>query len=113
MKPYAGVHARGIMQRVLDYGLSRARRIVENAFGIFSAVFRVLRKLMHLEPDEASLVVLSTIHLHNFLRKSSSSIYSSLRTFDFEDNGATVTGQWREEREGATSFPNLRKILRK
>lgn len=43
--------------------------MVENIFGILSAVFRVLRKPMLLEPDNASLVVMAIVHLHNFLLK--------------------------------------------
>lgn len=115
MKPYAGVHAKGSMQRVFNYRLSRARRIVENAFGIVSAVFRVLRKPMLLEAEKASIVVSSTIHLHNFLRKSKTSrqLYTPPRTFDIEENGTIISGQWRQEQTGATSFLNLRKVARK
>lgn len=43
LKPYAGIHNKGSKERVFNYPLSRARRIVENVFGIMSAVFRILR----------------------------------------------------------------------
>ncbi|XP_072397994.1 uncharacterized protein [Diabrotica undecimpunctata] len=46
MTPYSGVHGKGSKERVFNYRLSRARRVVENAFGILSSVFRVLRKPM-------------------------------------------------------------------
>nr|CAI5856995.1 unnamed protein product [Callosobruchus analis] len=49
MNPYAGTHAKGAPKRIYNYRLSRARRIVENAFGILSAVFRVLRKPTHIK----------------------------------------------------------------
>lgn len=45
MKPYPGTE-KGSKKRVFNYRLSRARRIVENVFGIMSAVFRVFRKPM-------------------------------------------------------------------
>jgi hypothetical protein len=39
MKPYSGVHDKGNGKRVFNYRLSRARRVVENAFGIMASVF--------------------------------------------------------------------------
>lgn len=52
MKPYSGVYGKCSKERIFNYRLSRARRVVENTFGIISAVFRVLRKPMLLEPQE-------------------------------------------------------------
>lgn len=46
MKPFSGTHRKGSAERIFNYRLSRARRVVENVFGICSAVFRVLRKPM-------------------------------------------------------------------
>jgi len=42
MKPFPGLHSKGTPQRIYNYRLSRARRVVENVFGIISSVFRVL-----------------------------------------------------------------------
>ncbi|XP_050517397.1 uncharacterized protein LOC126892027 [Diabrotica virgifera virgifera] len=39
MVPYSGSHDRGTPERIYNYRLSRARRIIENVFGIMSAVF--------------------------------------------------------------------------
>jgi hypothetical protein len=73
MKPFEGNPERGSIQRIFNYRLSRGCRVVANAFGILSPVFRVLRKPILLEPEKALKVVLATIHLHNFLRKRSTS----------------------------------------
>lgn len=71
MVPYRGNHVMGSKERIFNYRLSRARRNVENAFGIISAVFRVLRKPLLLEPKKAELIVLTTVYLHNYLRSNS------------------------------------------
>lgn len=96
MKPFSGIHPKGSLQRVFNYRLSRARRIVENVFGIASAVFRVLRKPMLLEPRKAELVIMAVAHLHNFLRESSTSrpLYTPHGTFDREINGKLVEGTY-------------------
>lgn len=46
MKPYPGRNLTG-SQRVYNYRTSRARRTIENAFGLISARFRVLRSAIH------------------------------------------------------------------
>lgn len=71
MTPFAGIHPKGSKERIFNYRLSRARRVVENAFGIMSAKFRVLRSTMILSPKSAKTIVLATVHLHNFLRRDS------------------------------------------
>lgn len=65
IKPFSGIHPKGSFQRIFNYRLSRARRVVENVFGIASASFRVLRQPMLLEPNKAELVIMAVAHLHN------------------------------------------------
>lgn len=119
MKPYSGLHEKGSKERIFNYRLSRARRVSENAFGILSAVFRVLRKPMLLEPNKARDVVLTTIYLHNYLRKSKNSrnTYTPAGTFDSELNdGTVVAGTWRRDDVkivNETSMCKLKQIPRK
>lgn len=115
MKPYSGVHNIGSKERVFNYRLSRARRTVENAFGISSAVFRVLRKPLLLEPEKAELVVMTIVYLHNFLRKSKSSrnIYTPPGSFDTELEGQVIQGSWRQEDTPLSSLHNIRLIPRR
>ena len=67
MKPFS---SRGMSasERIFNYRLSRARRVVENAFGILVNRFRILRGNMQLQPDSVCDVVLACCALHNFLR---------------------------------------------
>ncbi|CAK1588656.1 unnamed protein product [Parnassius mnemosyne] len=65
MKPYPGNHNKGTKERVFNYRLSRARRMVENAFGILSSVFRVLRKPILLQLNKVTdiLVVMTCVKI--------------------------------------------------
>lgn len=116
MKPFPGVHSKGSLKRVYNYRLCRARRVVENVFGISSAVFRVLRKPLLLEPEKAELIVMTVVHLHNFLRSCNSiNMYTPPGTFDTEVDGHIIEGSWRRTAsdEETTSFLPLRNVPRK
>lgn len=54
-------------KRVYNYRLSRARRIVENAFGRMSAVWRIYRRPINVEPERADTIVLATCVLQNYI----------------------------------------------
>ena len=55
-------------QMVFNYRLSRARRVVENAFGIMANRFRVFQTTINLKPDKVESIVLAACCLHNYLR---------------------------------------------
>lgn len=106
MKVYSGLHNKGTKERIFNYRLSRARKVVENAFGIISSVFRVLRKPMLLEPDKATLVVIAITHLHNFLRRNqeSAKLYTPPGSLDEDIDGDFRPGLWRQENDLMTSL---------
>ncbi len=114
LKPYPGVQAAGSMQRIFNYRICRARRIVENGFGILASVFRVLRAPMLLEPTKAALICMTCTLLHNFLRRSGTSrnTYTPSGTFDTEENGDIIRGAWRQD-SGMSSFIPLRNVARR
>uniref|UniRef100_A0A1Y1MH57 Uncharacterized protein n=2 Tax=Photinus pyralis TaxID=7054 RepID=A0A1Y1MH57_PHOPY len=116
MKPYAGQHPKESPERIFNYRLSRARRVVENAFGIASSVFRVLRKPILLEPEKAQLIVMTVVCLHNFLRRSQTSrnIYTPPGCLDSEVDGNTILGNWRtDNQEISSSLLPVRNIPRR
>nr|CAI5865359.1 unnamed protein product [Callosobruchus analis] len=94
-----------------------ARRIVENAFGLLSAVFRIFRKPIAVKPDTTEALVFTCIHLHNFLRRHAVSRkrYSPSGTFDIEnvDTGEITPGSWRRDTAGDTGMISLKKVPRK
>eukprot|EP00102_Acyrthosiphon_pisum_P018923 XP_016656133.1 PREDICTED: uncharacterized protein LOC107882382 [Acyrthosiphon pisum] len=116
MKPYSGVYEKGSKERVFNYRLSRARRVVENVFGIMSSVFRVMRKPMLLEPEKVTNITLTCALLHNYLKKSksSSSKYSPNGIFDIEnEEGQIIPGTWRQEQNSMASLLPIRNIPRR
>lgn len=68
MKPYSQVAVNSdFNKRIFNYRLSRARRCVENAFGILVRRFEVLRAPIRTVVETADFIVLATISLHNWL----------------------------------------------
>lgn len=100
MKPYP-FRSQTKEQRIFSYRLSRARRIVENTFGIIANKFRVLRTTICLEPSKVQTIVMATLVLHNLLRREHSSDHTPSGSFDVEDleNHQIIQGTWRREGE--------------
>ena len=67
MKPFPRRGLEGA-ERVFNYRLSRARRVVENAFGILANRFRCLLTTMHIRVQRVPLIVRTCVVLHNYLR---------------------------------------------
>ncbi len=67
MKPY-GRHGLPVPEKIFNYWLSRARRIVENAFGILSNRFACLLTTLKQQPPVIIDVMLSCICLHNLMQ---------------------------------------------
>lgn len=95
MKPYAFRNL-DFTQRVFNYRLSRARRIIQNVFGICAAGFRILLKPIEVQPERATNIVLAICALHNFLMQRNL-IYATQNDFDREVDGIIVPGNWRSE----------------
>ena len=74
MRPYPKVKTAARLPRevqIFNYRLSRARRIVENAFGILAQRFRLYNRRLQLKPTTVKFIVKATCVLHNYLREHS------------------------------------------
>ena len=99
MKPFAQ-HGLTNGQKIFNYRLNRARRIVENAFGILSSRFGIFQKPMNLSPEKVQVVVLACCYLHNFLRSKSQNTFSSdIVDVENVETATFVKGSWRENYE--------------
>jgi len=65
----------------------------------------VFRKPMLLQSEKVEKVVLACVHLHNYLRKSSSS--------EQLDTGTIEKGTWRKDQQSSQSFLSISQIARK
>lgn len=106
MKPFPSAKLT-MKQRIFNYRLSRCRRIVENGFGILATRFRILRREIEMEPDNASMVVMACVVLHNYLRVNASAAYIPKQATDWEDKDyAQHRGIWRGEATLPGGLPN-------
>ena len=68
MRPYPGREL-NINKKVFNYRLSRARRTIENAFGILVQRWRVLRKPIVANISTCEAIAKATVVLHNYVMK--------------------------------------------
>lgn len=94
------------MERIFNYRLSKAQRVVENTFGIISLTFKVLRKPLLLKLNKAQVIVMEIVCLHNYLRKSKTSqyIYTPNGSLDLVDQGNIKKGRWKKETQSSVSL---------
>ena len=81
-------------QKIFNYRLSRARRVVENAFGILALRSQCFLGQMRQEPDTVRLLVEAAVILHNLIRKRYQAL--DVRMLDQEDaQHNLIPGAWR------------------
>ena len=107
MKPYSRRHL-DHDERIFNYRLSRARRVVENAFGILAMRFQILLGTMQQLPETVDSIVLACTTLHNLPRVTQP---AALRQYvDEEDNSHNlVPGQWRQDSQLANGEPGYQR----
>ncbi|PIK50928.1 putative nuclease HARBI1 [Apostichopus japonicus] len=84
-------------ERIFNYRLSRARRVVENAFGILAHKFRVLLRTMNQRPETCRKIITTCVILHNLIRLRYPATHNNL--MDLEDqNQNVIPGAWRNDK---------------
>ncbi len=85
-------------ERIFNYRLSRARRIVENAFGILVNRFRCFTTTMAAQPEQVRQITLACCVLHNLMRIRYPSQQNAALDKEDEDHNI-VPGAWRQQAE--------------
>nr|CAI5847063.1 unnamed protein product [Callosobruchus analis] len=98
LKPFPGNQLTS-KQKIFNYRLSRARRIVENGFGILAARFRVFEKPMPYSPEKVVKIVKACCVLHIWLRhtKLQSKRYEYTVDTENHETGVIDPGSWRND----------------
>ena len=96
LRPYPG--PLDYSKKIFNYRLSRARRTIENAFGILVARWRIFRRPIRADVRTVELITQASLCLHNYLRLTNSATYTPHGFVDSElANGKIVEGGWRRE----------------
>ena len=111
IKPYPG-NITKISEQIYKYRLCRARRVIENTFGILATRFRIYRRPIIANVDMVKNVVKATIAFLNFLlisqRTEDSYIYCPQNFVDQNGRrGRVIPGQWRQEIGATAGFSKL------
>lgn len=102
MRPYPGKFLNE-QKRIFNYRLSRARRTIENTFGIFAARWRIFRRAICANPNVVTQLVLAAMCLHNFLKIKNDEKallqqrYCYPQFVDRETERHLIEGEWRQE----------------
>ena len=84
-------------QQIFNYRLSRARLVVENAFGILRARWRVFSRPIQASVETAEEITKAAVCLHNYLRQTNSASYCPSGFVDSEDGSGDIRpGEWRQ-----------------
>jgi hypothetical protein len=81
-------------ERIFNYRLSRARRCVEQAFGIMAHRFGCLGRSMQQDPETCICIVGSVVCLHNLMRMRYPTL-QNLALDDEDEDHNIIPGEWR------------------
>ena len=100
-----------LAEQILNNRLSRARRVIENTFGILVARWRLYCTPIIVSIENAESYVLATLALHNYLRLTDIATYTPKGFVDSENSTGNVTaGKWHKNADayGLVNLPNIR-----
>ena len=113
MKPYPGRNLSDARE-IFNYRLSRARRVIENTFGILATRWRIFRRAIVAKPENVERFTKAACVLHNFLQKADNELQVGERSYcppgftdTYDNDGQLIEGQWRTEVSKLESVQNL------
>ena len=100
LRPYSRGGELNMQEVIFNYRLSRARRIIENSFGILASRFRIFRRPIIAATQNVKFYTKASIALHNFLieiQQQDNYAYCPADLVDHESASGRRAGQWRSE----------------
>ena len=95
--PYPGKLLQ-LLEMIYNYRHSRARRIIENAFGILRACWRIFRHPIKESVQNTERYVMACLCLHNYLPQTENSWYTPQCFVDVELVDSKIKeGEWRSQ----------------
>ena len=84
---------------IFNYRLSRARRTVENAFGILTMRWGCLRSEFQCKPEKVRVIVAASCALHNYMMKEGKNYLTSTMIDTFIADDQSIDGEWRSHEQ--------------
>ncbi|XP_029679979.1 uncharacterized protein LOC115245692, partial [Formica exsecta] len=103
LRPYPGKGGLNQERTIFNYRLSRARRTIENTFGILVSQWRILKRPIICTVEKSMKIVQAIVCLHNWLRKQDIGVnqYVDETLVDQDRPDGFVPGSWREDIENS------------
>lgn len=97
MRPFSGKQNLNQDKIIYNYRLSRARRTIENTFGILSSQWRILRRPINCSVETAMKIVQAIVCLHNYIRIQDIGVneYVTENMIDQDGSDGSIEGSWR------------------
>ncbi|XP_057302861.1 uncharacterized protein LOC130637024 [Hydractinia symbiolongicarpus] len=96
-------------RRIFNYRLSRARRVIENTFGICASRFRIFRRSINGTVKHATEITKAAVALHNFLMDDRK-MYCPSGFGDCVTNGMLKEGSWRDEENFQGALLDIKRV---
>ena len=113
MKPYPFSNL-SLDKQVFNYRLSRARRIIENTFGITASRFRVFHRLINAKIEKVVAITKAVVALHNFLMvtKENNGIdcYCPHSYVDRDSPAGVIPGDWRQDARSINGITHIESL---
>lgn len=85
MRLYPGRYGLTVDQRIFNYRLSKARRMIESTFGILVSQWRIFKKPIIANVEKAHKIIEACVCLHNCIRDADNSNDNNCES-DLNDN---------------------------